>query len=433
MVLRRRSVERRYQIGPRIATGAKSEVYEALSDGLSRPVVVKRLITLGHDGPQREAECLREATVMATLDHPNVAEAVDIGQYERDVILVMEKVEGPTLAELIAALERRKELLDPDLVCGIIAQVARGLAHAHDRALPDGTPLNIVHRDVSPENILIGTDGVPKLVDFGIATLEGLEVTTPGMVRAKTRYLSPEQARGEALDVRADVFGLGAVMFELLAGEPLYRGKTELSLMQQVVAGSFPAIPKRLPGIDADLVAIVERATDPDPSRRLSSARALERELDRFRAARGLRVDASTLARIATALMPEVEPLRAAARGQRKGELEGTRLVLPPDPAELRGGSGATDPAAPAAPSDEDEAAGPRRKRRLERLRRPSTPQLERPPSLARPDNPAGGRRGLSVLNDMLAGSEIPPVAIVVGVGVFMLGIVIGVLLLLGR
>ena len=254
MVLRRRSEERRYQIGIRIAKGALSEVYQAKSSDIRRPLAVKRLIVGSVDGEERLAEFVRETAVVASLDHPNIVGVIDAGEHHDDFVLVMEYVDGVSVLDILTYLRRHKDRLDVELTCGIVGQVARGLSHAHDRTLRDGTPLGIVHRNVTPPNIFVTRSGVPKLLDFGMATLEGHEVTMPGVVRGTDDYLSPEQARGEKVDPRTDVFCLGAVAYELLSGRSFYPRPADRDLMR-IQAGDLEPIAPRLAGVDPEAAA----------------------------------------------------------------------------------------------------------------------------------------------------------------------------------
>jgi serine/threonine protein kinase len=274
---------------------------------------------------------LREVAVCATLEHPNVVEVIDAGQLEHDLYLVMEYVDGPSLAELLQALGRRGERLPVEVTCGIIAQVARGLGHAHDRALPDGTSLGIVHRDVASENVLISRSGLPKLVDFGLATLSGHNFTTPGTIRGRPRSLAPEQARGEKIDLRADIFALGAMMFELAAGQQLYPHESLAKMLWKVVGGDYDPIAPRLDGVDPDLIQIIQTALEVDPKDRYRSTREIERALDNFRAARGMRIDSSRIAAVINKTWDGITEIRKEHKEEAPGELEGRDLTLAGD------------------------------------------------------------------------------------------------------
>ena len=334
MVLRSRSAPRSYALGKRIAAGGMGEVYEATSPEIPRRLAVKRVLDIGDSDADLKLMFLRELAVAATLEHQNVVEVLDAGPFGNDMFLVMEFVEGPSLAEMMAVLRQNRRVLPVDIAIGIATQVAHGLAHAHERSLPDGTPLGIVHRDVAPENVLIGMDGVPKLVDFGLAKLSGHSLTQPGVVRGRPRCLSPEQARGDKVDARSDIFSLGAMLFEMVSGQALYPNEQMATLLWKVAAGEYEPVRARLPGADPDLVQIIESAIAVDPEQRVGSARRLIRMLDSFRASRGLPTSKAGVSRVVTAVWPAVQALRVQAMDGSVAELEGWRLTLPAEKME---------------------------------------------------------------------------------------------------
>jgi serine/threonine protein kinase len=333
VVLRQRSFPRSYELGRRVAVGGMGEVYEGFARDLDRQVAVKRM--LKSDVTDLQELFLREVAVCATLEHPNVVEVIDAGTLGPDLYLIMEFVDGPSLAELIEAAGRQGQKLPVEVTCGVIAQVARGLAHAHERAYPDGTSLGILHRDVAAENVLITRTGLPKLVDFGLATLSGHNLTTPGTIRGRPRALSPEQARGEKIDVRSDIFALGAMMFELASGEQLYPYEAIATMLWKVTAGDYEPIGPRLGGVDPDLVEIIQTAIEVDPRNRWRSARELERALDAFRAARGLRIDSGRIAAVVTQMWDEIARIREERKEESPGELEGQELTLAADQLDM--------------------------------------------------------------------------------------------------
>ncbi len=334
MVLRSRARPRSYQLEARIAAGGMGEVYKATSDDLNRNVAVKRMLDAVTSEDDLKLMFLREVAVAATLEHHNVVEVLDAGQNGLELFLVMEFVDGPALAEIVEVLRLQNKILPVEVSCHIVSSVALGLAHAHERCLPDGTPLGIVHRDVAPENVLISTDGVPKIVDFGLAKLSGHSLTQPGVVRGRPRSLSPEQARGDTTDVRSDIFSLGTMLFELCAGQPLYPNEALASLLWKVAAGDYGDIEPRLTHIDPGLVEIIKTAIAVNPEDRYRSAREMDRALDAFRAARGLRVSSRALAQVVTMTWPSVQDMRAERMEGQPGELEGAQLILPAELSE---------------------------------------------------------------------------------------------------
>jgi eukaryotic-like serine/threonine-protein kinase len=331
MVLRSRSRPRTYDLRARVATGGMGEVYEAFSPDLNRRVAVKRMLDADASDDDLRMMFLREVAVAATLEHHNVVEVLDAGQNGTELFLVMEYVDGPALAEIIEVLKRQNRILPVEISCHVVSCVAQGLNHAHERALPDGTSLGIVHRDVAPENVLIGSEGIPKIVDFGLAKLSGHSLTQPGTIRGRPRSLSPEQARGDTVDVRSDVFSMGAMLFELVAGQALYPSEQMATMLYKVAAGEYPPIGPRLRHVDADLVKIIQTAINIDPAERFRSTREMDRQLESFRAARGMRVSARTVAQVVQVVWPAVEAARRQRLEGTQGELEGARLILPAD------------------------------------------------------------------------------------------------------
>lgn len=331
MVLRSRGKPRVYELGDRIGIGGMGEVYRGVSPDLHRDVAVKRMLDRDSADDDLKALFLREVAVAATLEHHNVIEVLDAGQAGSELYLVMEYVDGPALAEVVEVLRRENKILPIEVSCGVVSSIALGLTHAHERALPDGTPLGIVHRDVAPENVLIGTEGIPKLVDFGLATLSGHSLTEPGTVRGRPRALSPEQARGDATDVRSDIFSLGAMLFELVAGQSLYPNEAVATLLWKVAAGDYAPLEPRLTHIDADLVELIKKALAVEPSDRFRSAREMERALDHFRAGRGMRMSSRALTQVVNMTWPQIQKMRTERTDTNSGELEGARLVLPAD------------------------------------------------------------------------------------------------------
>ncbi len=307
------------------------EVYRGTTPDLNREVAVKRMLDRETADDDLKALFLREVAVAATLEHHNVIEVLDAGQAGPELYLVMEYVDGPALAEIVEVLRRENKILPIEVSCGVVSSVALGLRHAHERALPDGTPLGIVHRDVAPENVLIGTEGIPKIVDFGLATLAGHNLTQPGIIRGRPRALSPEQARGDPTDVRSDIFSLGAMLFELVAGQSLYPNEPIATLLWKVAAGDYAPLEPRLTHVESDLVQLIKKALAVEPADRFRSAREMERALDHFRAARGMRMSSRALTQVVAMTWPQIQEMRTSRANGSPGQLEGMRLVLPAD------------------------------------------------------------------------------------------------------
>ena len=385
MALRSRIVSRRYQIGGRIATGERGDVYEARTEGLDGVWAVKHLRPAA--GVDLEARLVREAAASASLDHPNVVELIDAGQSAGNFVLVTERLEGITLEEAMACLRRSGRRLPLDLALGIGAELTRAVAHVHGRTLPDGTPLGIVHRDLCPAHVLLTLSGAVKLVDFGHASFLGSQDSEVSNSVPISGYQAPEQASGRPGDVQADMFSLGALLFELVSGEPLYSAVDEDVLRVQVCSGAFVPVAERVPELELDLIRLIEEATHPTHEARLGSARNLERRLDQFRVARGLSMDAESLASFVQAHVQEATASRPDPSG---GPLEGAELVLPPELVPDTSDLELPNRESVGPPSGH--ASAPIRKPRMERLVRVPQPQLPRLPALPRPRLRGGER-----------------------------------------
>jgi eukaryotic-like serine/threonine-protein kinase len=234
---------RHFQLLGRLGSGGMAEVFLARQvgpGGFERLTVVKRILpTLEQD--QEAAELLRrEARVCALLSHPNVVHLYDFDEIDGAGYLIMEPVDGPSLAELLS----RSPTLPKEIAAYVIAEAAQGLHAAHELRDPTGRPLKLVHRDVSPENLLLSWAGQVKVADFGIALSNiGPRITRTGSVRGKPAYMSPEQMRGLPVDQRADVYSLGAVLYELLSGKPPFDRPTDVEIMAAAMATTLPPLP----------------------------------------------------------------------------------------------------------------------------------------------------------------------------------------------
>jgi serine/threonine protein kinase len=239
-------------------------VYLARDTELGRAVAIKLLAENLVDDPELRRRFVREARLAARLSHPNVVAVYDAGEEDGRPYIVMECVEGESLAETV----RREGRLDPDRVRELALQACAGLEHAHRAGL--------VHRDVKPGNLLVTEDGTLKIADFGIAhAAEGTRVTEVGTVLGTAAYLSPEQASGEPVTPASDLYSLGACLYELLTGRPPYGYETLGDLLERRSAGPPPP----LDGVPAELSAPILACLAGDPRKRPSSAAALARQL----------------------------------------------------------------------------------------------------------------------------------------------------------
>jgi serine/threonine protein kinase len=275
----------RFQIIGRLATGGMAEVYLALSGelpGYRTLLVVKRILPHLASNRQFIGMFLDEARLAALLDHPNVVRIIEVGHDGEEYFLAMELVQGKPLSAVLRKATRERRPPSPALAAYIIAQAASGLGYAHALTDGDGRPLGVVHRDVSPQNVLLSFEGAVKLIDFGVARAFGrVAHTSPGGLKGKIEYMSPEQASAEEVDHRADVFALGVVLWEVLTGRRLYRRETELATMRAILDDPIPR-PSEVADVPPELDAVVMRALRKRRDARFASAHEMAQALERF-------------------------------------------------------------------------------------------------------------------------------------------------------
>jgi serine/threonine-protein kinase len=347
-----------------------AEIYLCSSVGpedFHKQVAVKRIRPFLAADPSFVEMFIAEASIASLLNHPNVVQIFDFDKHQDTYYLAMEYVRGRSLWQL---QNRAKQLLlpvPPLLVARIGSEVARGLDYAH-RLTQNGRPLMLVHRDVSPQNVLLSYDGAVKLTDFGIAKAT-TRVTAPGMVKGKFAYMSPEQARGEAVDARTDIFALGIVLWELVTGQALFDAPSDVSVLRAVQERHIR--PPRSVGVDlpSDLEAAILKALERDPEKRFQTAQPMHRALAEsvMRHARTLEdtdVGAFLSALFEEAPPPEKQPHPGVSHGAppRGG---GTLVMMKPEtaPEEVRPPAGAPphppEAPAPVVPSEKKEPPAP--------------------------------------------------------------------------
>jgi serine/threonine-protein kinase len=306
----------RYDVLLELALGGMASVHLGRrigAAGFDRLVVIKRIHRhlLANEGAR--AMFVDEARLTSNVHHPNVVPIVDVFDEEGELALVMEYVESVSLAALITAAQARDEQLPLDVVSRIVGDALLGLHAAHEAVNAEGASLDLVHRDVSPQNIIVGTDGAARLIDFGIAkTAERVATTKDGSLKGKLRYMSPEQARREPLDRRSDVFAAGLVLYEAIAGRPAIAGNDEATIWISLVLGELEPLPGLSPALTEVVAhALEQRAADRPPT-------ALEFE-ERLRAAIPPATPAAVAACVERYLGPELALVREAIRDARRG------------------------------------------------------------------------------------------------------------------
>jgi eukaryotic-like serine/threonine-protein kinase len=288
----------KYRIVERIAAGGMAEIFLARAAGMlgfQKPVVIKRILPHLANRQDFVRMFLDEARIATTLNHPNVVQSFEVGVHGRNYFIAMEYLAGEDIRSIWRRLQKTGGRMPLPHVLDVVIGVAAGLHYAHEKKDDDGKPLQIVHRDVTPQNVIVTYDGGVKLLDFGIAKAENrINETRTGSFKGKVPYLSPEQCRGEPLDRRSDLFSLGVMLYELLVGKRLFRGGSDFQILTHIVQGEIPRPTQVDPSIDPRLEAIVMRALERDRTKRFQTARELQEALEEV--AHQMRVRQSPLA-----------------------------------------------------------------------------------------------------------------------------------------
>ncbi|MEO8875320.1 MAG: serine/threonine-protein kinase, partial [Polyangiaceae bacterium] len=271
-----------YAIG-RGGMGVVEVALEQGDDGFERICALKRLLPEGARDKRHTDMFLREARLAALLSHPNVVHGFAFGETDGEFFLAMEYVEGEPLSRVLTTLREKKEKLSPALAAFVVAEVCEGLHAVHELKDDSGTSLQVVHRDVSPHNVMIAYEGGLKLLDFGVAKIEAEPgLTRTGEVKGKTAYMSPEQAMGETtLDRRSDLYSVGAVLFECVSGRKMWEG-TEMEVLRHLALDEPPKLEEAVPDAPSELRAIYTRLVSKNAAGRPKSAHDVATELRRY-------------------------------------------------------------------------------------------------------------------------------------------------------
>jgi serine/threonine protein kinase len=275
----------RYHVIRRLAIGGMGEIFLARQAiaGVHRLVVLKRLLPELAEDPQQLAMFVDEARIAANLAHPNIVQVHEFGEDEQGHFIVMEYVPGVHVGRLLTRALRDQQPLEPRIGGFIVHEVARALDHAHRARDTCGTPLDIVHRDISPQNVMISFAGDVKLMDFGIASAAiRARRTNDGTIRGKFPYMSPEQIESKQLDARSDVFALGVVLWEITLNHRLFAGETDYDVIRAVLDSPIPRPRSIDPDYPSALEDVVMSALERDRDRRLASAGELASGLKAF-------------------------------------------------------------------------------------------------------------------------------------------------------
>ncbi|MDP2305231.1 MAG: protein kinase [Pseudomonadota bacterium] len=318
----------KYQIVERIAAGGMAEIFKARLDGIGgfhRTFAIKRILPHLTTNPEFVDMLVDEAKVAGLLSHANIVQILDLGSIDQQYYIAMEYVNGRDLGQLLGRCAAKGITLPVPHAVYVLLEMLKGLEYAHNRQVMRGgrpVPLNIVHRDISPANVLVSFQGEVKLTDFGIAkaSVKALE-TMSGVVKGRFDYMSPEQASGGDLDQRSDLYSAGVVLYEVLTGRHPFRQPGELATIEAIRRGVYEPPSYVNPDVPYALDLVVEQALKANPAERFATATAFKEGLDRFFHDAGFIFSASTLAAFLKGLFPESEarspssgPVLAASR-----------------------------------------------------------------------------------------------------------------------
>ena len=278
-----------YELLRRLGRGGMAEVFLATAAsrrGEGRLVALKRMHAQLSEDPSAVEMLVQEAKLCMRFSHENIAQTFELGCHDGAYFFIMEYVDGIDLGTLANVIEARGGRLDPAAVAFVSLAMARGLGYAHDLHDENGVRLGIVHRDVSPQNVLIARDGEVRLIDFGVAKVASrIQQTMAGIIKGKYAYMSPEQASADAIDARSDVFSLGICMWELFSGRPLFRAMgaaSPFAILRAVRDDPIAQVHNLAPGLPMELSRIVHTALERDVTRRYQTMAALAVDLEKW-------------------------------------------------------------------------------------------------------------------------------------------------------
>src|SRR5438445_799742 len=370
----------KYKLVKLIAAGGVAEVYlarQAGAAGFEKLVCLKRILPHLARDRQFVEMFLNEARLAARLDHPNIVSIYDLGEANGNYFIAMEFIDGPSLRAVAKRARERGERLPIAEVVKIVSMAAAGLHYAHEVADDGGKPLGLVHRDISPDNILVPRNGVAKVVDFGIAKAANSSgKTRTGALKGKVAYMPPEQLRGDPLDRRTDVFALGVVLYEMLAGQRPWEGDSDVSLIGRIMTEE----PKPFATVRLDappgLIAVLDRALAKDREARYSSCHDLQADLEALLVSLGKTI---TAARISDFAKAYEEPVSAPdeSTGAAMQALEAATDAGPGPPAVIAESTPVAAPVAAPLPATAPPAAPT-----------PAPPPPVAPPAAPTPETP---------------------------------------------
>ena len=293
------SVHQRYRIIEKIDAGGMAEIYKGVAvslDGFEKAVAIKRILPHLTQDAKFVSMFLDEARLSMQLNHANIVQILDLGRVGDTYFMAMELVDGMNLRR---GMQRAIDLVRPfpvNVACFVAMEIAKGLAYAHEKADVQGQSLGIVHRDVSPPNVLISRQGEVKVTDFGLAKAKSnVAVSEIDVVKGKFAYLSPETVEGKQPDARADIYALGIILWEMLCGRRLFAAGNDAEIIELVRKGDVPKVSSLREDADDELDKVMQRILAKNIKRRFQSCREVEQELGNYLAHKGLRATSADL------------------------------------------------------------------------------------------------------------------------------------------
>jgi len=345
----------KYTLIRKLATGGMAELFLAIQKsvaGFEKLIVIKRILPSMNQDRAFIEMLLHEARIAATLSHPNIVQIFDVGQADGQYFIAMEHVHGEDLRSIVRQMKKQGVLEFPlEHALAIVLGMCSGLAYAHDKRDLDNSHLGIVHRDISPQNVVVTFTGDVKIVDFGMAKSDsrgGFEQTKSGKLKGKVPYMSPEQARGDDLDARSDLFATGVMLFELTTGKRLFKGASEYETLKLICEREYPRPSDIRPDYPVDLEPIVMRALAKDRADRYQSAREMQGDIEAFVRHHQIAVSSLALNQFMQSLFEEKLAMQKEALLQGKQladiiELQHAHTSQSPDASGNMGGLGLAD------------------------------------------------------------------------------------------